>query len=377
MSSGRAESIAMNDSRQLGTEKRTRSKWSKFMSFIVPPKGHRTIPTLSGYGLIFICLGVGVSAYNTGSNILFITVSFLLSSIVLSGVLATLNFSRISWRIVSQAPYRVGRKVFVGLEISNTKPFITSYSLWFDMFASLSNINGRVSLTNRLNPDRTIKLNWNYVPKKRGLETISIKYVGSQFPFGFLKKLLPGNSAVKIFVWPERIDYNFSNCGGARINFQGSALKRKGAGKDIIGTRGYVKGDPRKQINWKASARRGELMVKELAEDRQEGYTLSLCHTKDSWENDEQFEVMCSFAASLAEDLYKKNQLNGAILNGGEFVPIRSLLDLEKFLDELSIHEPTAKSIDSREERKDVISFKPLHTKGVNALVGQQQAGQA
>ena len=55
--------------------------------------------TLTGWCLIVVSLGLGVAAYNTASNILFLTLSLLLSSLILSGVLSLINFKKLRWEL--------------------------------------------------------------------------------------------------------------------------------------------------------------------------------------------------------------------------------------------------------------------------------------
>lgn len=371
------------DPRSLGSAKRggarpkQRSLLSKIYRMIVPPKGHKTIPTLSGYFLIFISLAIGVAAYNTSSNILFITVSFLLASLVLSGVLSALNFSKLSWRLIEQSPYRVSRKAFVRVEVENSKRFLTTYSIWFDLVAKMNGIKGRLPLARRLNPDRSVSLEWSFVPNKRGIEVLSITSIGSQFPFGFLSKIMPAEREVSFHIWPERIDYSFTPIGGSQIHFQGNTLKRKGSGEDMIGIRNYQVGDPRKRINWKATARRQRLMVREMAEDKQPGYILAVDTSNRSWKDENHLNHLCRFAASLAEDLFTHNQLSSTIINGGEPLIIRCVADLEEFLNELSVVQCVDRGTDIGAHRANVISFEPVFPGGVHALVGLQKAGQA
>ncbi|MDA9764011.1 DUF58 domain-containing protein [bacterium] len=373
----RADPWSLGSAGSLREGKNRKSLFSKIWRLIIPPKGHRTIPTLSGYVLIFVSLAIGVAAYNTSSNILFITVSFLLSSLILSGVLSSLNFSRLTWRLIEQSPYRVNRKAFVRLEISNAKRFLTTYSLLFDMVAKLSDIKGRLPLAKRLNPERSVSLEWSFIPVNRGLETISIRSIGSQFPFGFLSKMMPADETVEVFVWPERIDYSFNPIGGSEIHFQGQTLKRKGSGEDLIGIREYQLGDPRKQINWKATARRQKLMVREMAEDKQPGYILAVDTSHQAWKREDHLEHLCRYAASLAEDLFTHNQLSATIINGDEPLMIRTMTDLEEFLNALSVVESVDHSNDVGSHRSNVITFEPVYPGGVHAMVGLQKAGQA
>ena len=373
----RADPRSLGSAGQVSERSARTSLFGRIYRIFVPPKGHKTIPTISGYFLIFISLGIGVAAYNTSSNILFITVSFLLSSLVLSGVLSSLNFAKVNWRLIDQSPYRVNRKAFVRVEVSNAKRFLTTYSIWFDMVAKLSEIQGRVPLARRLNPERSVSLEWSFLPKKRGLETVSIQSIGSQFPFGFLSKLMPAERSVEVFVWPERIDYTFNPIGGSQIHFEGRTVKRKGTGEDLIGIREYQVGDPQKIINWKATARRRKLMVREMAEDKQPGYILAVDSSRTAWKDEKNLDYLCRFAASLAEDLFIHSQLSSTVINGSEPMPIRSISDLEKFLDELAVLKPVEHAVQVGANRANVITFEPAFPGGVHALVGLQKAGQA
>ncbi len=73
-------------------QSRTRNFFRILKQLVFPPEGHKTLPTPVGIVLIALSLGIGSAAYNTSSNILFMTLSLLLSSLLLSGILAWLNF---------------------------------------------------------------------------------------------------------------------------------------------------------------------------------------------------------------------------------------------------------------------------------------------
>lgn len=361
------------------TEAAGKRSWRQtILRWVIPAKGQKTLPTLSGYILIFLCLAVGVAAYNTASNILFITVSFLLSSLILNGVLSWLNFNRLSWVVYPQVPYRVGTSAQVRLEVMNTKRFITTYSIWFDMLVKGSEVKGRLPLGCQLKPNSSVALDWEFIPTVRGREYIEVKSIGSQFPFGYLKKQNPGFIRAEVIVWPERVEYVFKDFGGQKVADSGHAMKRKGDGEDLLGVRRYEKGDPCKHIHWKASARRGKLMVRELAEERQDGYILAIDTSDEAWKDSGKLELLCRFALSLAEDLFTRNQLTGTVVNRGGVNWIRSTSDLERFFDDLSIIEYEKTGLETGiSSRRNTITFEPVHPGNVYAMVGRQQVGQA
>src|SRR5258708_31778592 len=59
---------------------------------VFPPKRHRLALTVPGFFLMVLAIGIGSAAYNTASNILFITLSLLLACLLLSGLLSWFNF---------------------------------------------------------------------------------------------------------------------------------------------------------------------------------------------------------------------------------------------------------------------------------------------
>ena len=71
-------------------------------SLVFPAKRHRISPTLPGVFLTLLAMAIGTAAYNTASNILFITLSLLLACLLLSGLLSWFNFKGVCWRLLPQ-----------------------------------------------------------------------------------------------------------------------------------------------------------------------------------------------------------------------------------------------------------------------------------
>ena len=69
------------------------------------------------------------------SNILFITLSLLLTCLILSGVMSWLNLRGACWRLLLQPPSRAGQKTPVTLELWNRKALLPTYGLWFELTA--------------------------------------------------------------------------------------------------------------------------------------------------------------------------------------------------------------------------------------------------
>lgn len=351
-------------------KRRLRDGFRFVKQLFIPPPGHRVVPTKSGIVLILVSLGVGTAAYNTASNILFITLSLLLSCLILSGILSWMNFRGNRWRVTFEPPLRVGQDATVILQFVNDKRFLPTYGVWCEMSSLLSGARERLVLSDRLDPGELARLEWEFRPQLRGLDRLRVQSVGSQFPFGFLVKNIPGELMREVRVWPARIDYVLSVDSGATAFFQGETVKRPGWGSEFVHVRKYQQGDPHRQIHWKASARMRHLMVRQTIADNDAGYILQVDTPEARWNRSDQFELLCSLAATLAEDLFRENRLVATVINGGEKLRAQRLTDLERFIDQLAVIEPVPQMGDGFEDRsRNVITFEPTSPHGVHALL--------
>ncbi|MEJ1974381.1 MAG: hypothetical protein WDM96_18585 [Lacunisphaera sp.] len=85
--------------------------WHRLVwTLVFPKRRHRIALTIPGLFLMGLALGIGTAAYNTASNILFITLSLLLACLLLSGLLSWFNFMGMSWRLRPPGAWRAGHE---------------------------------------------------------------------------------------------------------------------------------------------------------------------------------------------------------------------------------------------------------------------------
>jgi uncharacterized protein (DUF58 family) len=373
------------------------------------------MPTLPGMVLVGLSFGIGTAAYNSSSNILFITLSLLLACLILSGVLSWLNLRAVTWRLQFAPPLRVGHDATVALELRNGKSFLPTYGLWFEFAvreatpvnppeAPESTLTGRgldvramlaqaekaeqrkrLPLVGRLDPQGDGRVEWVLKPEKRGRMRVGLVTVGSLFPFGFLRKEIGTELLAEAIVWPAPIEYRRMGVATARRVAGGERVARAGLGGDLLALRRYAVGDSHRLIHWKASARTGQLLVRQLAAESAEGYSLWLRTDAGMWPHAEQFETLVSFVATLAEDLFRAGRLLGVAIDAEPPVSVRRVHDLELFLDKLAVLQPAAEAIalggaqtgDAAAPgvaRRHVMTFAPNGAHGVAAYVDGQQA---
>lgn len=352
---------------------RPRFSWQRLVwALVFPPKRHRIGVTVPGIFLIGLAMGIGTAAYNTASNILFITLSLLLACLLLSGLMSWFNFMGVCWRLRPTAAWRAGHETIVTVEVKNTKRWLPTYGLWFDLAthprakesdpgpdlskekvreilaaAEKAVTRGRIFLRERVEPGAELALEWVHKPEKRGESVLELAAVGSFFPFGFLRKSVGTDLRRTVLVWPAQIEYQWRGATAAAGGAQGQRSTRIGAGEDLLALRRYASGDSHRLIHWKASARLGQLMVRQFAAESPQGFALCIDAPASIWSRPEQFEVLCRFAATLAEDLFAEGRLRGVSVNG-QWVDTRRLRDVEAVLDLLALVEPVALGSTSR-----------------------------
>ncbi|TAG28493.1 MAG: DUF58 domain-containing protein, partial [Verrucomicrobia bacterium] len=245
--------------------------WRRLLwSMIFPVRGPRITPTVTGVLLIAVSLAIGTAAYNTANNILFITLSLLLSCLILSGVLSWLNLRGVVWRMQYAGPWRAGQTQTVALELRNEKKVLPTYGLWFDFVAAthgkMAPTPVRRHLEIRLDPEQTTRLEWPVRGVQRGRLRIRLDAVGSLFPFGFLRKSVGSELGAEVVVWPAPVEYRRHAEGAAwRMVHSEGQVNRSGQGGDLFALRRYSPGDAPRQVHWKASARLRHLMVRQFA----------------------------------------------------------------------------------------------------------------
>jgi len=109
-------------------------------------------------------------------------------------------------------------------------------------------------------------------------------------------------------------------------------------------------------------------MVKQVSAESQALYSLLIDPSAYLWKNEVQFEKMCSFAVTFAEDLFVEGRLDRIHVAGGFTIKVDRVADLETFFDEMARLQPTSDVLESGEVNfKNGILLEPIEGEGVGA----------
>lgn len=190
-----------------------------------------------------------------------------------SGVLSDTNLWRldINWNFPSAA--ESGSVCSIPLSAINLKRWLPSLSVTVQLEGTLS-LNpcaASVFLPSVLPREKVLR-DASFVPERRGYFSFERIRLTTKFPFGLLKKqwtVAVGEPGEGFYVYPALLDLTEADYLGFLAGQEEMAVsERRGEGSTISGLRAFTPDDSARRIHWKATARHGELLVRETDMDR-------------------------------------------------------------------------------------------------------------
>jgi uncharacterized protein (DUF58 family) len=301
-----------------------------------PFRPRRTIwPTRDGWWCLFVVIGLGVAAINTGNNLLYLLVSLLLSLIVVSGVLSEQSMrglrleANVPEEIFAQAP------ALFGAVLANRKRWLTSYSVTLELLTR--GAPTRFIYTPRLEAGRERLLTWEETLPARGRQRLAGVRLTTRFPFALFLKASRVMLDHEVVVFPAVHPIS----PGALLQLVGvgtSAMRRRGRGHDLYNLRGYRPGDDPRLIHWRSSAKVDSLLVREMEAETTEDTRVVLAGRGER--DAARLEAALSEAASIAVHLARAGA-GVELVGAGLFVPLgRGLGQGRRILTELALYDP-------------------------------------
>lgn len=281
----------------------------------------RLRPSTRGIGTALVGILAFSYAYSAGRReaLVVAAVAFLL---VGTGLLIT-RFRRPRFEVVrlfSPPVVSAGAPVQVSLRIRNLAAGSSPHLVWNDAipWQEEASPNELPSIGGSATHPRVVTANYELHPPRRGLYEIGPLVIEHEDPFGMARSTLALGEADRLVVVPAIVDLP---TGGPNLaDGEGSArlVQRRVTGNDDdLTTREYRSGDALRRVHWRASARRGQLMVRQeehrshpdariVLDTRLAGYPDAVIDDADAWHpnsSSDAFEWGVRMLASLGVHL--------------------------------------------------------------------------
>ena len=293
--------------------------------FVVPPLARSASREVSSIdlpleitagGLVFLGIVaiVGFAAWNTGNNLLFLVLSFLVATLAVSFVVGNSNLKKLEARVRFPEAIFANQPTAFAISLNSRKWIFPTVSVTLALRGAMTDdpFGGRKF---RVRPPRVMAkfLRAPYLRRtvgyfvyvgrrraaeqqteqmfsKRGRFIIKDFELSTKFPFGFWqqrKRLKVRETEVFVFPQPAEVGEIINQLAGQIGQFTAT---RRGAAQDLIGLREYQTSDDMRRVDWNATARTGNLIVRDYAADDERRVTIRFDRRIFAADQDEQIE---------------------------------------------------------------------------------------
>jgi uncharacterized protein (DUF58 family) len=234
-------------------------------------------------GLLFsaLILLVTILSLSSGNNLLYLVLSALLATMFVSWAPSRVNLSRVAVSVRFPNHIFAGESATFDLTVTNRSRLLPAFSLTVAMSEGVAG-GARGEAASKAKEGATNATDLVYLPivparasasariergfPKRGVYPINGFVVHSRFPFGFIEQRRRLEAKGEIVVYPAPMPLDEFGC--AMPPLLGRVESRaKGSGSDLYAIRRYISSDHRRQIDWKATAKTAQVMVREFTRD--------------------------------------------------------------------------------------------------------------
>ncbi|MBP6213694.1 MAG: DUF58 domain-containing protein, partial [Pyrinomonadaceae bacterium] len=280
--------------------------------FVVPPLARNAsreasqmnLPfefTTGGAVMLVLLTVVGFSAWNTGNNLLFLVLSFLMAGMIVGFFAGSICLKRLDVKMRFPETIFAGEPTPILVSVTNRKRIFPSFSvvaevrgkehersIAADELASilprrLAERLGRAPMIRKtldhivyIPRHETVENRSEHIFPNRGRFVIKDFELSTRFPFGFFRhrRRLPARET-ELIVFPKQIPF-FESADDIPLDAGKLVANKRGMGQDLLALRDYQPNDDLRRIDWKATARSRRLTVREFAAEDEKRITVIL-----------------------------------------------------------------------------------------------------
>ena len=260
--------------------------------------------TKPGLGYIVLTLLVAAAAVYSGSNLVYLVLSAMLAAMLVSGLISRLDLSGLQLRLALPTHLFATQPALARIAVKNLKRWLPSFAI-------------RVCVAD---PGRGFELEDLYFPylpageeltassqasfARRGRYREGQVALETRFPFGFVMRRVKLRLTEEILVYPS-VEVG-AEARRVLDRMRSRALGRtRGDSHDLYRVRPAAHGDSARFVHWKATARSGELWVREFARDDERRMRLLFDRRLPAGTDADWFEEQVAVCAAVAWRLHQ------------------------------------------------------------------------
>jgi uncharacterized protein (DUF58 family) len=267
-----------------------------------------------------LALGLGAAIYVAGwafgSRPLDVVAAGLLLAVLVAWLSVRLTARPVGMRRTTQTAPLEGDDVRIGIELELESALAPASVTLIDRYARLD--ERRVQLRKE---GRRLWARYVLAGVPRGRYPVERSAAVVEDPFGLERRELALGESAALVVYPRLVELErlFSEA-GTRARGGRRLLLQRPTGFDLHSVRDYVEGDSLRKVHWRTTARRGQLMVKELEDSPREDVAVVL----DAWRGcaAPTFDVAVRAAGSIVQAHVRQGR-RAALVMGGAAVEVQ------------------------------------------------------
>ena len=219
-------------------------------------------------GLLFsaIIILVGLAAFASANNLLFLLLAAMLSTLLISGFVSRLSLAGLEMDFQIPEHVTARRTTVAGVLVRNSKRVMPSFSIHLagSKESALATTLYFPVIPPRSTLEETVEIRFG----RRGTHRENSFYFWTRFPFGFAERRIMVVLQREVLVYP---------CLDPQPGFEEMLLSLKGdldayhrgRGNDFYRIRPYEAFESARHVDWRATAHTGDLQVREFAREQE------------------------------------------------------------------------------------------------------------
>ncbi len=265
--------------------------------------GIRQRVTKLGLAFSMVIIIVGLAAFLSANNLLFLLLALLISTFLISGVISRLGLYKLD--LTFSLPEHIAAKqpIPARVRVANQKAWMSSFSI--HLRAESQELMPTPLYYPVIVPgaahDTTVQVTF----PRRGLYRENRFFFSTSFPFGFTERRLPVPLGGEIVVYPSihpqpEWEELFQQLEGELT------APRRGRGDDFYRLRHYEHGESARRVDWKSTAHTGSLQVREFTQRDEPLVQITLDIERRGSDFDAWFEAAIEGCAYLVWNLTQR-----------------------------------------------------------------------